>query len=140
MSLTAHAEALPAIRCRKAAFDGSRTWVMGVLNVTPDSFSDGGRFLRADDARRRAEQLVEVGADLLDVGAESTRPGAAPVDAQAEWSRLEPVLAGIQRLPVPISVDTYKAEVAARALDAGAEIVNDVSGGLLDLTSASRRV
>jgi dihydropteroate synthase len=108
-----------------------RPLVAGILNVTPDSFSDGGRFLEPDAALRHAEELVADGADLLDVGAESTRPGApAPVPADVEWGRLAPVLAALAaRFPaVPLSVDTRKADVAVRALDAGAWIVNDVSG------------
>jgi len=120
------------IRFRAATLDGSRTYVMGVLNVTPDSFSDGGRYLDPAAARARAEALIAEGTDVLDVGAESTRPGAEPVDAATEWARLSPVLEGLRGSPVPISVDTYKAEVAERALRAGAEVVNDVSGGHLD--------
>jgi dihydropteroate synthase len=107
-----------------------RTLVMGVLNVTPDSFSDGGRFIRPAAAVVAGVQMVEDGADILDVGGESTRPGADPVDEDVEAGRVLPV---IQRLAaevaVPISVDTRKAGVARRALEAGASIVNDVSGG-----------
>jgi dihydropteroate synthase len=106
-----------------------RTLVMGVLNVTPDSFSDGGRFLQPEEAIRRAEIMVEEGADLVDVGAESTRPQSEPVSQEEEWRRLEPVLkALVDRLKVPISVDTYKPEIAAKALDIGASMVNDVTG------------
>ncbi|MCL6445055.1 MAG: dihydropteroate synthase [Alicyclobacillus sp.] len=110
-----------------------RTLVMGIVNVTPDSFSDGGRYLRPEDAIRHAHSLVQAGADVLDIGAESTRPGAEVVPADEEWARLAPVLRELARdCPVPLSVDTYKAEVAARALDAGASIINDVWGGLRD--------
>jgi len=105
-----------------------RPVVMGVVNVTPDSFSDGGRHLDPGDAASRARGLVEQGADLLDVGAESTRPGAEPVPTDEEWRRLEPVLERITELPVPISVDTRRVATARRALEAGAAIVNDVSG------------
>ncbi|MFG1296789.1 dihydropteroate synthase [Xanthobacter variabilis] len=108
---------------------GPRTLVMGILNVTPDSFSDGGRSARPDDALVNARRLVAEGADLLDVGGESTRPGHTPVPAEQEWARLAPVLAALTaEVSVPISVDTYKAEVADKALKAGAHIVNDVWG------------
>ena len=108
---------------------GERTLVMGIVNVTPDSFSDGG--LRADPAIavRDALRMVDEGADLLDVGGESTRPGAAPLDLEEEWRRVGPVIEGLRgRVHVPISIDTYKAEIARRALDNGATIVNDISG------------
>lgn len=103
---------------------------MGILNVTPDSFSDGGRHLRAEAALTRAAALVKSGATVLDVGGESTRPGAEPVAAETELDRILPVLEGLRnsRVPVPVSVDTYKPEVAATALKAGAHLVNDVSG------------
>jgi len=107
---------------------GARTLVMGVVNVTPDSFSDGGVRMDADVAIADAIRMAEQGADVVDVGGESTRPGAPAVDAEEEWRRIEPVLAGLRdRLPVPVSVDTYKADVAERALALGATIVNDVS-------------
>jgi dihydropteroate synthase len=106
-----------------------RTLVMGVVNVTPDSFSDGGRFLDAEAAVAHGLRLVEQGADLLDVGGESTRPGGAPVDAAEERARTERVVRELaRRAGVPVSIDTTKAEVAEAALDAGAEVVNDVSG------------
>lgn len=102
---------------------------MGVINVTPDSFSDGGLALDAGLALARAQELEAGGADLLDIGAESTRPGAEPVTAAEEWARLGPVLRHIHgRVKVPVSVDTYKAETAMRAIEAGAAIVNDISG------------
>lgn len=108
---------------------GERTLVMGILNLTPDSFSDGGRYNEAELAEGRVGEMVAEGADLLDLGAESTRPGAVEVEEEEEWARLEPVLRRLApRAPVPLSVDTYKAGVAERALRAGAVIVNDVWG------------
>lgn len=109
------------------AFD--RTRVMGVVNVTPDSFSDGGRFFEPRTAIDRLTAIVEEGADVLDIGGESTRPGVAPVAADEEWRRIGPVLKAVARkVDIPISVDTYKPEVADKALGAGAQIVNDVRG------------
>jgi dihydropteroate synthase len=102
----------------------ARPIVMGIVNVTPDSFSDGGRH---GDGVTHAEALIEAGADWIDVGGESTRPGAKPVDAQTEWARVQPVIQAFSST-VPVSIDTSKAEVAARALRAGARIVNDVTG------------
>jgi len=104
--------------------------VMGVLNVTPDSFSDGGKFLTAEPALAQARRLVAEGADIIDVGAESTRPyhGARPVSAEEELARLRGVLSAIVSLGVPVSIDSMKSSVAAFALDAGAVIVNDVWG------------
>jgi dihydropteroate synthase len=113
---------------------GARTWVMGVLNVTPDSFSDGGRFLDADQAVAQGLALFEAGADVVDVGGESTRPGdRRQLDPETEIRRVAPVIAALRdRGAGPISVDTTKAAVAAAALDAGADIVNDVSGFTFD--------
>lgn len=112
---------------------GPRTLIMGVINVTPDSFSDGGRYLDPDRAFARAVELEEAGADILDIGAESTRPGATPIQAAEELRRLIPVLKRLRdKLRVPVSVDTYKAEVAERALRHGAEIINDPSGLTID--------
>ena len=108
---------------------GERTVLMGVLNVTPDSFSDGGKYSDPDRAFARAIELEEQGADIVDIGAESTRPGSARVSEAEEIRRLIPVLKRLKgRLGVPISVDTYKAAVAERALDLGVEIINDPSG------------
>ncbi|HEY8343534.1 MAG TPA: dihydropteroate synthase [Calditerricola sp.] len=108
---------------------GERTLVMGILNVTPDSFSDGGRYNRLDVAVRRAVEMVEEGADVIDIGGESTRPGAVPVSLEEELERVIPVVERVAReVDVPISVDTYKAEVARQALEAGAHLVNDVWG------------
>ncbi len=101
--------------------------IMGVVNVTPDSFSDGGLFLEPDSAIEHARRLIQDGADLLDVGGESTRPGARAVSANEELERVVPVLDGLADEEAPISIDTSKVAVAQRALDAGAEIVNDVT-------------
>ncbi|MFD3270966.1 dihydropteroate synthase [Paenibacillus dendritiformis] len=109
---------------------GQRTLIMGILNVTPDSFSDGGRYNRVDAARRHAEEMLEAGADIIDIGGESTRPGHQPVGQEEELERVLPVIEALRReLPqAPISVDTYKAEVARQALEAGAHIINDIWG------------
>jgi dihydropteroate synthase len=112
---------------------GERTWLMGILNVTPDSFSDGGRFASADTAAARGLALFEAGADIVDVGGESTRPGAAPVPADEERRRVVPVVEALRRAgPGFVSIDTSKAEVARAALEAGADLVNDVSGFSFD--------
>lgn len=108
---------------------GDRTRVMGILNVTPDSFSDGGEYLEPESALRQAERLQQEGVDILDVGGQSTRPGHVPVSAEEEWARLEPVLSALRgRITIPVSVDTFYPDVAARALEAGAHVINDVSG------------
>jgi len=122
----------PIWRVGDRVFDCSeRTLVVGILNVTPDSFSDGGRYLDRATAVAHATRMVDDGADILDVGGESTRPGSAPVSADEELERVHPVIQRLAELhpAVPISIDTRKANVAAEALDAGATIVNDVSGG-----------
>lgn len=110
----------------------ARTKVMGVLNVTPDSFSDGGAFQDVPVAISHALELVSAGADIIDVGGESTRPGAQPVEEATEINRVIPVVAALADRGVTVSVDTTKAGVAAAAITAGASIVNDVSGGLAD--------
>jgi dihydropteroate synthase len=108
---------------------GERTILMGVLNVTPDSFSDGGKYSEPDRAFARALELEEQGADIVDIGGESTRPGSSRISVAEEMRRLIPVLKRLKgRLNVPVSVDTYKAEVADRALELGVEIINDPSG------------
>jgi dihydropteroate synthase len=109
---------------------GPRTLVMGILNVTPDSFADGGLYLDPARAVAAAQEMVDAGADIIDVGGESTRPGAAAVvDADEEMRRVLPVIRGlVAQIATPISVDTYKASVARAALDAGASLVNDISG------------
>ena len=104
-----------------------RTKVMGIVNVTPDSFSDGGQFFKPEEAVRRARNLIADGADIIDLGGESTRPGAEPLGWEEEWARVEPVLAALAGGATPISVDTYHPETAARAITAGAKIVNCVS-------------
>lgn len=101
---------------------------MGIVNLTPDSFSDAGRHARLDDALRHAASMIEDGADLIDVGAESTRPGATPVSAEVEWARLAPFVVAMRDAPLPISVDTRQPTVMRRALDAGASMINDVQG------------
>jgi dihydropteroate synthase len=107
---------------------GEPPLVMGIVNVTPDSFSDGGRFVDADAAVTHALRLVEQGADILDIGGESTRPGSLPVSQEEELSRVIPVLQRLaERADVPLSVDTSKAEVARQALEAGAHIINDIT-------------
>ena len=106
-----------------------KTHVMGILNVTPDSFTDGGIFFRKDSAIEHGLRMVEEGADIIDIGGESTRPGSDPVEFEEEIRRTIPVIEELaKRISVPISIDTYKADVAKRALDAGASMVNDISG------------
>lgn len=112
---------------------GERTLVMGILNVTPDSFSDGGRYIDLDQAVAQARHMVEAGADLIDIGGESTRPGSEPVDAAEEMDRVLPIIRALStELQVPLSIDTYKAEVADRAVQAGAHIINDIWGAKRD--------
>lgn len=112
---------------------GSRTLIMGILNATPDSFSDGGNFLLKDQAVRHALHMQQQGADIIDIGGESTRPGAIPVTEQEELERVIPIVEAIrQEVDIPISVDTYKAQVAEAALKAGAHMINDVWGGQKD--------
>lgn len=115
---------------REFSLDFSRkTYIMGILNVTPDSFTDGDRFFHKDSAIAHGLKMVEDGADIIDVGGESTRPGSEPVSIKEELRRIIPVIESLsKRINVPISIDTYKSDVARRALDAGASIVNDISG------------
>jgi dihydropteroate synthase len=116
-----------SLDCAGRSLDLSRPRVMGVLNVTPDSFSDGGDFLSPDAAVRQAERMLEEGADVIDIGGESTRPGAPPVPAAEEIARVVPVIAAVfKRVPIPVSVDTSKPEVMRAAVDAGAGLINDV--------------
>jgi len=114
-----------------------RLVVVGVLNVTPDSFSDGGRYTSIDDAVAHAVTMREQGADLIDIGGESTRPGARRVGADEEARRVLPVIRELAAAGVPLSIDTYRASVAAEALAAGVSVVNDVSGGLADASMAA---
>ncbi|MGE5866534.1 MAG: dihydropteroate synthase [Rhizobacter sp.] len=120
--------------------DLSRPKVMGIVNTTPDSFSDGGTHATASAAARHCERLVAEGADILDIGGESTRPGATPVPLADELARVLPVLKAAVSLGVPVSIDTYKPEVMAAALDLGVDIINDISAlqqpGALDVVSA----
>ena len=111
----------------------SRTHLMGVLNVTPDSFSDGGRFFKLEEAIKQGLKLAEEGADIIDVGGESTRPGSEPVAIEEELRRVIPVIEELtKRIKMPISIDTYKSRVAKEALDSGASMVNDISGSRSD--------
>jgi dihydropteroate synthase len=112
--------------CGKFQLDLSTPKVMGIVNVTPDSFSDGGQFSSADKAIAHAHHLVAEGADILDIGGESTRPGAKPVSLDQELSRVIPVIEGLSSIGVPLSIDTYKPEVMRAAIIAGVDIVNDV--------------
>jgi dihydropteroate synthase len=124
-----------AWRCRDRTLTlGERTLVMGIVNVTPDSFSDGGMFGSADEAVQHGARLVDEGADLIDVGGESTRPGAESVDLKEELRRVIPVIEGLAKVvpDAPVSVDTRKPEVARAALEAGASIVNDITAGRED--------
>lgn len=118
------------LNCRgKSLPMGERTLIMGILNVTPDSFSDGGRYHTVEAAVAQARKLVEDGADILDIGGESTRPGSAAVPLEEELHRIIPVIEAVSReLDTPISVDTYKPEAARLALKAGASIINDIWG------------
>ncbi len=118
------------INCRGTVLDlGSRTHIMGILNVTPDSFSDGGLYADIDSALTHARELAAAGADIIDIGGESTRPGADSVSEEVELARVVPVIKQLSaELPVPLSIDTYKSAVARKALEAGASIVNDISG------------
>lgn len=110
-----------------------KTLIMGILNVTPDSFSDGGQFNEIESAINRAKEMVADGADIIDIGGESTRPGATMVDADEEIRRVVPIIEAVsQVVNVPISIDTYKPEVAKQAIQAGAEIINDVWGAKWD--------
>lgn len=112
---------------------GKRTIIMGILNVTPDSFSDGGKYNQLDRAMDHAKEMVEAGADLIDLGAESTRPMHTPVSAMEEWDRVKEIIPALREtVNVPLSIDTYKAEVAFRAVQAGATVINDVWGGAYD--------
>jgi dihydropteroate synthase len=105
-----------------------RPLVMGILNVTPDSFSDGGRFLSRGDALARAEKMLADGADMIDIGGESTRPGAPPVPLDEELERVVPIVEALHAVTVPLSVDTYKPAVMRAVLDAGADMINDIWG------------
>ena len=131
----------PGLRCGRFLLPLARPLLMGVINITPDSFSDGGRFLDTAAATEHANRLAEEGADILDLGAESTRPGAEPVTAEAEAARVLPVLDAVRGLPLPISVDTRKPETMRLALAHGASMINDINAlqapGALEAVRAS---
>jgi dihydropteroate synthase len=114
--------------CGRFTLTFERPLVMGILNATPDSFSDGGRYLAFDDALRRAEQMLSDGVDMIDIGGESTRPGAPPVALDEELERVIPLVERLKGANVPLSIDTYKPEVMRHALAAGADLINDVWG------------
>src|SRR5258707_235831 len=119
--------------CKREIKLGERTLIMGILNVTPDSFSDGGKFMDPDRAYARALEMEDQGADIIDIGAESTKPGSTRVGESEELRRLVPVLKRLRdKLSIPICVDTYKAAVAERAIELGAEIINDPSSLTFD--------
>jgi dihydropteroate synthase len=122
------------LRCGHFNFDLSRPLVMGIVNVTPDSFSDGGLHLQRDAAQAHAHQLIAEGADILDIGGESTRPGAQPVSVQEELDRILPIIEALQGAPLAISVDTSKPEVMQAAIAAGVQMVNDINA-LQDATA-----
>lgn len=112
---------------------GKRTYLMGILNVTPDSFSDGGDFYTVDAAVTQALKMAEEGADIIDIGGQSTRPGAKPITLEEELNRVIPVIQALrQKSALPISVDTTRSEVAKEAIAAGADLINDISGGTFD--------
>lgn len=125
---------MTTINCRGRLVDLSRPKVMAIVNVTPDSFYSGSRCPSTEAALARADEALTQGADILDLGAYSTRPGAAEVPAEEEWSRLAPMVTELRRRhpQAVISIDTFRSSVAERAVDAGADIINDVSGGTLD--------
>lgn len=127
--MTGAAAAIDAARERFLSLLGTRPVIMGIVNATPDSFSDGGRFNTPEAALAQARKLAADGADIVDVGAESTRPGHTPISADEEWARLGPMLAAlVAQAVVPVSIDTYKAATARRALSLGVAVVNDVWG------------
>ncbi len=120
---------LTPIKIGNSRFDFSRPYVMGILNVTPDSFSDGGNFFSKDKAIEHALRMQGEGADIIDIGGESTRPGSDPISLEEELERVIPVIEAIApKMKVPISIDTHKAQVARKALEAGASMVNDITG------------
>jgi dihydropteroate synthase len=122
------------LQCGYLELDLSTPAVMGILNLTPDSFYDGGQYNNTEAAIMRAEQMIEEGATILDLGAVSSRPGSAAPDVEEEWNRLRPALEEIRGAfpSTVISIDTYRSEIAARAVDYGANIINDISGGMMD--------
>nr|WP_042626482.1 dihydropteroate synthase [Burkholderia plantarii] len=120
---------IPApLQCGRFTLTFERPLVMGILNVTPDSFSDGGRYVARDAALRQAERMLADGADLIDIGGESTRPGAPPVPLDEELARVVPIVEALQAMNVPLSIDTYKPDVMRATLVAGADLINDIRG------------
>src|SRR5690625_3915532 len=116
----------------------TRTHIMGILNVTPDSFSDGGKYNEVDQAIRQALKMEAEGADFIDVGGESTRPDHEPISAEEEMERVIPIIEALKKeLSIPISIDTYKSETAEAAIQAGAEMINDVWGAKFDSNIAT---
>lgn len=130
------------LQCGRFTLSFERPLVMGILNATPNSFSDGGRYLSRDDALRHADEMLREGADIIDIGGESTRPGVEPVPLDAELERVIPLVERLRDLNVPLSVDTYKPEVMRAAIDAGADLINDVWAfrmpGAIDAVRESR--
>ncbi len=122
------------IMCGDVRLDmNSKTWIMGILNVTPDSFSDGGRYNNEEAALMQVERMINEGVDIIDIGGESTRPGHEKISDEEEISRVVPVIKALKkRFDKPISIDTYKSEVAIQALEAGADIINDIWGAKAD--------
>ncbi|AQG99269.1 dihydropteroate synthase [Burkholderia sp. KK1] len=131
----------PPLQCGRFTLTFERPLVMGILNVTPDSFSDGGRFIARDAALARAEQMLADGADMIDIGGESTRPGAPPVPLDEELERVVPIVEALRDVRAPLSVDTYKPAVMRAVLEAGADMINDIWGfrreGALDAVKNS---
>lgn len=120
---------LKNIKCGKSVLNFNRTLIIGILNITPDSFSDGGLFLDKENAFRHAIQIVRDGADIIDIGGESSRPGSEPISVKEELNRVLPVIKGLaKKITVPISIDTYKQEVAEECIKAGACMINDITG------------
>lgn len=130
MKLENETDKLRTLICREHTLElGRRTLIMGILNVTPDSFSDGGKYVTVEAALQQARRMIAEGADIIDVGGESTRPGSSKVSLDEELSRVLPIIKALsQEIDIPISIDTYKAEVAKQALDAGVHIINDIWG------------
>jgi dihydropteroate synthase len=132
--LRVHTSGDYSIKCGPYHLDfGKKTYIMGILNATPDSFSDGGKYNNIDQAVEHAKEMVENGADIIDIGGESTRPGYTVISEEEEIARIVPFIKAISKhVNVPISIDTYKAKVAQRAIEAGAHIINDIWGAKAD--------
>ena len=117
------------MRIGKKEFEAGHTYVMGILNITPDSFSDGGKYMKLDDALAHVEEMIKEGMDIVDIGGESTRPGYTPISEEEEISRITPVIERVKaEFDIPISLDTYKSKVAKAGIDAGADMINDIWG------------